>query len=189
MDDADASCEPATEDPSDDAAHTDDELIVESPDARVRLAAEPRERLAFLQHHLGSPWPEVSDEALAAMARYSNGDARSAIGAAASERLDATSPIRTWTLSWPISLSAIHPPTGLISAPGNDLPLFRRVFHPDLRALLHRFFAPECELWPRFRDAPAAKHYHQAYRHGLLEHCLSVAQGVSALSSMPTRAP
>ena len=32
-------------------------------------------------------------------------------------------------------------------------------------------------------EAPAAKHYHQAYRHGLLEHSLSVAQGVSALSA------
>ena len=37
--------------------------------------------------------------------------------------------------------------------------------------------------WERFRDAPAAKHYHQAYRHGLLEHTLSVAQGVSAAAS------
>ena len=40
-----------------------------------------------------------------------------------------------------------------------------------------------CEIWPRFRDAPAAKRYHQAYRHGLLEHTLSVAQGVSAAAS------
>jgi 3'-5' exoribonuclease len=31
--------------------------------------------------------------------------------------------------------------------------------------------------------APAAKHYHQAYRHGLLEHCLGVAQAVSAISA------
>jgi 3'-5' exoribonuclease len=31
--------------------------------------------------------------------------------------------------------------------------------------------------------APAAKHYHQAYRHGLLEHSLSVAQAVSAVSA------
>ena len=42
---------------------------------------------------------------------------------------------------------------------------------------------PSGELWERFRDAPAAKHYHQAYRHGLLEHTLSVAQGVSAAAS------
>ena len=38
-------------------------------------------------------------------------------------------------------------------------------------------------MWPRYRDAPAAKHYHQAYRHGLLEHCLTVAQAVSAISA------
>ena len=37
---------------------------------------------------------------------------------------------------------------------------------------------PRATRWERFRDAPAAKHYHQAYRHGLLEHTLSVAQGV-----------
>jgi 3'-5' exoribonuclease len=53
----------------------------------------------------------------------------------------------------------------------------------DLRALLDRFLAPECELWKSWSEAPAAKTYHQAYRHGLLEHCLSVAQGVSAISA------
>ena len=31
--------------------------------------------------------------------------------------------------------------------------------------------------------APAAKYYHQAYRHGLLEHSLGVAQAVSAISA------
>ena len=61
--------------------------------------------------------------------------------------------------------------------------LLETIQSPDLRALLDRFFSPGCELWPRFRDAPAAKHYHQAYRHGLLEHTLSVAQGVSAAAS------
>ena len=34
-----------------------------------------------------------------------------------------------------------------------------------------------------FRDAPAAKRYHQAYRHGLLEHSLTVAQSVSAIAA------
>lgn len=53
----------------------------------------------------------------------------------------------------------------------------------DLRALLARFFDPASPIYARFRDAPAAKHYHQAYRHGLLEHTLSVAQGVSAAAS------
>ncbi len=38
-------------------------------------------------------------------------------------------------------------------------------------------------LWEAYRLAPAAKHYHQAYRHGLLEHSLGVAQAVSAISA------
>ena len=55
--------------------------------------------------------------------------------------------------------------------------------NPHLRALLDSFFGEGSPEWERWREAPAAKHYHQAYRHGLLEHCLSVAQGVSALSA------
>ena len=61
--------------------------------------------------------------------------------------------------------------------------LLDTIQNPDLRRLLDRFFSPESDGWERFRDAPAAKHYHQAYRHGLLEHTLSVAQGVSAAAS------
>ena len=38
-------------------------------------------------------------------------------------------------------------------------------------------------LLGRFREAPAAKHYHQAYAGGLLEHTLSVAQAVSAAAN------
>jgi 3'-5' exoribonuclease len=52
-----------------------------------------------------------------------------------------------------------------------------------LRYLLDRFFGEESEIWARFREAPAAKTYHQAYRHGLLEHTVSVAQAVSAAAS------
>ena len=52
-----------------------------------------------------------------------------------------------------------------------------------LRTLLDRVLDPGSQTWLLFRDAPAAKRYHQAYRHGLLEHCLSVAQAVSAISA------
>jgi 3'-5' exoribonuclease len=52
-----------------------------------------------------------------------------------------------------------------------------------LRALLERVFGPGTATWTAFREAPAAKRYHQAYRHGLLEHSLTVAQGVSAISA------
>jgi 3'-5' exoribonuclease len=52
-----------------------------------------------------------------------------------------------------------------------------------LRVLLERVFDEESDLWAGYRVAPAAKYYHQAYRHGLLEHSLAVAQGVSAISA------
>jgi 3'-5' exoribonuclease len=61
--------------------------------------------------------------------------------------------------------------------------LIATVREPHLAQLLDRILGPRSELWPRYRDAPAAKRFHQAYRHGLLEHCLSVAQGVSAISA------
>jgi 3'-5' exoribonuclease len=54
---------------------------------------------------------------------------------------------------------------------------------PQLRELLAAFFASDSPVWPRFREAPAAKYYHQAYRHGLLDHTVSVAQAVSAAAS------
>ncbi|HEY6770817.1 MAG TPA: HD domain-containing protein [Solirubrobacterales bacterium] len=53
----------------------------------------------------------------------------------------------------------------------------------SLHTLLERFFGPDTEAWARFREAPAAKHYHQAYAGGLLEHTLSVAQAVSAAAN------
>jgi 3'-5' exoribonuclease len=61
--------------------------------------------------------------------------------------------------------------------------LLATVQNPQLRELLDRFFGHDSEIWGRFRDAPAAKVYHQAYRHGLLEHTVSVAQAVSAAAA------
>src|SRR4051812_34844501 len=52
-----------------------------------------------------------------------------------------------------------------------------------LRALLDCVFGVATDTWTQFREAPAAKRYHQAYRHGLLEHSLTVAQSVSAISA------
>jgi 3'-5' exoribonuclease len=54
--------------------------------------------------------------------------------------------------------------------------LIGTIQRPHLRDLLGRL------IGPAYHEAPAAKYYHQAYRHGLLEHCLSVAQGVNALA-------
>jgi 3'-5' exoribonuclease len=61
--------------------------------------------------------------------------------------------------------------------------LLSTVQDPQLRHLLDLFFGQDSPTWARFRDAPAAKVYHQAYRHGLLEHTLSVAQAVSAAAN------
>ena len=61
--------------------------------------------------------------------------------------------------------------------------LLETIQNPQLRALLDAFFAADSPVWSRFREAPAAKYYHQAYRHGLLDHTVSVAQAVSAAAS------
>jgi len=53
-----------------------------------------------------------------------------------------------------------------------------------LRALLDRILGPDTPAWDVFCAHPAAKHYHQAYRHGLLEHCLTVGQAVNAISAI-----
>ena len=61
--------------------------------------------------------------------------------------------------------------------------LLDTIQEPHLRTLLGRVFGQDSELWAAYRVAPAAKYYHQAYRHGLLEHSLGVAQAVSAISA------
>jgi 3'-5' exoribonuclease len=52
-----------------------------------------------------------------------------------------------------------------------------------LRALLESVLGTQTDTWELYRRAPAAKLYHQAYVHGLLEHSLTVAQGVALLAS------
>ncbi|MBM3666301.1 MAG: HD domain-containing protein [Actinobacteria bacterium] len=61
--------------------------------------------------------------------------------------------------------------------------LLETIQNDSLRALLDRLFGPETAAWKRFREAPAAKHYHEAYAGGLLEHTLSVAQATSAAAN------
>jgi 3'-5' exoribonuclease len=61
--------------------------------------------------------------------------------------------------------------------------LIATVQDPHLRTLLERLLGDESESWRAYRVAPAAKYYHQAYRHGLLEHSLTVAQAVSSISA------
>jgi len=61
--------------------------------------------------------------------------------------------------------------------------LVATVQDPHLRALLDGLLGAHAPTWELYRRAPAAKLYHQAYVHGLLEHSLTVAQGVSAMAS------
>jgi len=61
--------------------------------------------------------------------------------------------------------------------------LLATIHNPHLSELLDRVVGEHSELWSSYRAAPAAKYYHQAYQHGLLEHCLGVAQAVSAISA------
>jgi 3'-5' exoribonuclease len=63
--------------------------------------------------------------------------------------------------------------------------LLETIRRPHLRELLARLIDRSTPTGAAYHAAPAAKYYHQAYRHGLLEHCLSVAQGVHALASGP----
>jgi 3'-5' exoribonuclease len=60
--------------------------------------------------------------------------------------------------------------------------LLATIQNPHLRRLLALVFDQGSPTWSEFRNAPAAKHYHQAYRHGLLEHSVTVAQAVHATS-------
>src|SRR4051794_20504942 len=75
------------------------------------------------------------------------------------------------------------PPVTYDKMAGDLQELIGTVQRSYLRELLDRLLSPDSEIGHRWHQAPAAKYYHQAYRHGLLEHCLSVAQGVSAMAA------
>jgi 3'-5' exoribonuclease len=75
------------------------------------------------------------------------------------------------------------PPRAVEQMEADLLELIATVRSPHLGTLLGALLGPDTDTGRRFRDAPAAKHYHQAYRHGLLEHSLSVAQAVSGISA------
>jgi 3'-5' exoribonuclease len=75
------------------------------------------------------------------------------------------------------------PARGVEQMEGEIRELLATIQEPHLRSLLERVFGETSPLWESYREAPAAKYYHQAYRHGLLEHSLGVAQAVSAISA------
>jgi 3'-5' exoribonuclease len=83
-----------------------------------------------------------------------------------------------------VSAELMDGPSRTASHMESDLrELTTTVQNPHLQRLLGLVFGANSPIWGQYRDAPAAKHYHQAYRHGLLEHCLTVAQAVGAISA------
>jgi len=74
------------------------------------------------------------------------------------------------------------PPTPVAEMEKQLRDLVSSIDQPHLARLVDLVIGPDAPTWPAFRDAPAAKRFHQAYRHGLLEHCLTVAQSVAAVA-------
>jgi 3'-5' exoribonuclease len=84
-----------------------------------------------------------------------------------------------------------YDPQGLLDGPAHDVgqlesdlrALLETIQNPHLSRLLDDLLGEHSPVWQRYRVAPAAKYNHEAYRHGLLEHSLIVAQAVSAISA------
>lgn len=74
------------------------------------------------------------------------------------------------------------PPTPRAEMEAQLRDLIATIEQPHLAQLVELVIGPDAPTWPAYRDAPAAKRFHQAYRHGLLEHSLTVAQSVAAVA-------
>jgi 3'-5' exoribonuclease len=72
------------------------------------------------------------------------------------------------------------PPVAIEELEARLRQLLETIQNPQLCELLDRVFGADSKIYARFRVAPAAKYYHQAYVHGLLDHTLSVAEAVNA---------
>ncbi|MBJ7471018.1 MAG: HD domain-containing protein, partial [Solirubrobacteraceae bacterium] len=62
--------------------------------------------------------------------------------------------------------------------------LIASVQDPGMSAMLEAVLGESTSTWAAYRVAPAAKRVHQAYRHGLLEHCLTVAEAVDGAAGV-----
>lgn len=79
----------------------------------------------------------------------------------------------------------------LMDAPSTSMEQMEKEFralidsinNSDLKNLLESLFSESGEVWKRFSVAPAAKFYHEAYKHGLLEHTLALSKSVDSLST------
>ncbi len=62
--------------------------------------------------------------------------------------------------------------------------LIASVSDAGMAAMLEAVLGESTATWEAYRVAPAAKRVHQAYRHGLLEHCLTVAEAVAGAAGV-----
>ncbi|MDQ8044304.1 MAG: HD domain-containing protein [Patulibacter sp.] len=62
--------------------------------------------------------------------------------------------------------------------------LIDTVTDSQMRAVLDAVLGEGTPTWEAYRVAPAAKRVHQAYRHGLLEHCLTVGEAVAGAAGV-----
>jgi 3'-5' exoribonuclease len=62
--------------------------------------------------------------------------------------------------------------------------LIATVQDAGMQTLLASVLGEQSATWAQYRIAPAAKRVHQAYRHGLLEHCLTVAEAVAGAAAV-----
>ena len=92
--------------------------------------------------------------------------------------LDHLDPVADEDVPWDDLLDGPDRPVAALEA---DLELLiASVRDPHLHAVLERILGAETDSGRRFRAMPAAKYHHHAYRHGLLDHSVAVAQLVSA---------
>jgi 3'-5' exoribonuclease len=162
-------------------------FAVRQRDLRQRRSGEPWLRLVLCDG-TGSVEAVSWEEAEARFALAEPGSAVSVVGAfEISERWGAKIKIAEVRAAQPHEYDAADlEPTGNVPVERLETglrQLLDTIQDPQLGRLLDAFFGEASEVWERFRVAPAAKVYHQAYRHGLLEHTISVAQAVSAAAN------
>lgn len=97
-------------------------------------------------------------------------------------RLEAVRPAADGTYD-PTELRS-GPPVSVAALEERLRALVASVSDPGMATLLARILGEGTPTWEAYRVAPAAKRVHQAYRHGLLEHCLTVAEAVAGVAGV-----
>ena len=170
-----------------DGVEIDQILLVRAADERTKASGEPFLRLT-LGDKTGGVVAMVWDDVAALRETCARGSVVRVRGLfEVHQRWGAQLKLRAIAAAEPGSFDLadlLDGPPRCAQAMEQDLrDLVATVQNRHLRALLDVLLGEGTETWALYRRAPAAKHYHQAYEHGLLEHCLSVAQSVSAISA------